>query len=98
MVERPSGRLQPLYGGWFRRGNAQRHGMEQIGFWNKILNHPAYDAFWRDQAMDRVLAAQPLKVPVMLVHSLWDAEDIYGATASTRRSSQKIHPTTRSFS
>ena len=29
----------------------------------------------------RVLAAQPLKVPVMLVHSLWDQEDIYGAMA-----------------
>jgi putative CocE/NonD family hydrolase len=60
---------------------AQRHGMEQIGFWRKILAHPAYDAFWRDQAVDRVLAAQPLKVPVMLVHSLWDQEDIYGAPA-----------------
>jgi predicted acyl esterase len=24
---------------------------------------------------------QPLKVPVMLVHSLWDQEDIYGAIA-----------------
>ena len=34
-----------------------------------------------DQAMDKVLAAQPLKVPVMLVHSLWDQEDIYGAPA-----------------
>ena len=32
-----------------------------------------------DQAMDKILAAQPLKVPVMLVHSLWDQEDIYGA-------------------
>jgi uncharacterized protein len=31
--------------------------------------------------MDRILAAQPLKVPVMLVHSLWDQEDIYGAIA-----------------
>jgi len=28
-----------------------------------------------------VLAALPLKVPVMLVHSLWDQEDIYGAPA-----------------
>jgi len=55
--------------------------MEQIGFWRKILEHPAYDAFWGDQAVDRVLAAQPLKVPVMLVHSLWDQEDIYGAPA-----------------
>jgi putative CocE/NonD family hydrolase len=62
----------------------RRRGLEQVGFWNKILAHPAYDAFWRDQAMDRVLAAQPLKVPVMLVHSLWDQEDIYGAPAVYR--------------
>ena len=59
----------------------QRHGLEPIGFWRKILAHPSYDAFWREQGMDRVLAAQPLKVPVMLVHSLWDQEDIYGAIA-----------------
>ena len=57
------------------------HGLEQVGFWRKILEHPSYDAFWRDQAVDRVLAAEPLKVPVMLVHSLWDQEDIYGAIA-----------------
>ena len=31
--------------------------------------------------MDKILAKQPLKVPVMLVHSLWDAEDSYGAIA-----------------
>jgi hypothetical protein len=60
------------------------HGLEQVGFWRKILEHPSYDAFWRDQAMDKVLAAQPLKVPVMLVHSLWDQEDIYGAPAVYR--------------
>src|SRR5580658_4410373 len=59
----------------------QQHGMEQIGFWRKILAHPSYDAFWRDQAMDKILAAQPLKVPVLLVASLWDQEDIYGAMA-----------------
>ncbi len=61
-------------------GNLARlHGMEQLGFWNKVLAHPAYDAFWSDQAVDKVLAARPLTVPVMLVHSLWDQEDIYGA-------------------
>jgi uncharacterized protein len=59
----------------------RRHGMEQVGFWRKLLEHPSYDAFWRDQAVDKILAAQPLKVPVMLVHSLWDQEDIYGAIA-----------------
>ncbi|HMF90920.1 MAG TPA: CocE/NonD family hydrolase [Candidatus Angelobacter sp.] len=57
------------------------HGLEQTGFWRKILEHPAYDAFWRDQAVDQILATQPLKVPVMLVDSLWDQEDIYGAIA-----------------
>src|SRR6267142_1828045 len=59
----------------------RRRGLEQVGFWRKLLEHPSYDAFWRDQAVDKVLAAQPLKVPVMLVHSLWDQEDIYGAPA-----------------
>ena len=63
------------------RRTGPRHGLEQLGFWSKILEHPGYDAFWRDQAVDRMLAAQPLKVPVMLVHSLWDQEDIYGAIA-----------------
>ncbi len=59
----------------------RRRAMEQIGFWKKILDHPSYDAFWRDQAVDKIIANQPLKVPVMLVHSLWDQEDIYGAIA-----------------
>ncbi len=59
----------------------RRRGLEQVGFWRKLLEHPSYDAFWQDQAVDRVLAAQPLKVPVMLVHSLWDQEDIYGDIA-----------------
>ena len=31
--------------------------------------------------MDKILAGQPLTVPMMLVHSLWDQEDIYGAPA-----------------
>jgi uncharacterized protein len=62
----------------------RRRGLEQVGFWNKILAHPAYDAFWRDQAMDKILGALPLTIPVMLVHSLWDQEDIYGAPAVYR--------------
>ncbi len=60
---------------------ARSHGMDQLGFWRKISAHPSYDSFWQEQAMDRLLAAQPLKVPVLLVHSLYDAEDIYGALA-----------------
>ncbi len=59
----------------------RQRGMEQLGFWQKILAHPTYDAFWQDQAVDKVLADRPLKVPVMIVHGLWDQEDIYGAIA-----------------
>jgi hypothetical protein len=59
----------------------RRRGLEQVGFWRKILEHPSYDSYWRDQAVDKILAAQPLNVPVMLVHSLWDQEDIYGDIA-----------------
>jgi len=59
----------------------RRHGLEQVGFWRKVLEHPSYDSWWQQQAMDKILAAQPLKVPTMLVDSLWDQEDIYGAPA-----------------
>ncbi len=63
----------------------RRHGLEQIGFWKKLIAHPAYDAFWSDQAMDKVLkqdfTEEGIKVPILLVHSLWDQEDIYGAMA-----------------
>ncbi len=59
----------------------RQHGMDQVGFWRKLVDHPSYDSWWQDQAMDRILAAQPLKVPTMLVASLWDQEDIYGAPA-----------------
>ncbi|MBD8878918.1 CocE/NonD family hydrolase [Rhodanobacter sp. 7MK24] len=70
------------YGSVGAMGDA--YGMRQLGFWNKLVAHPAYDAFWSQQAMDKVLADQPLTVPVMLVHSLWDQEDIYGALAVYR--------------
>jgi putative CocE/NonD family hydrolase len=59
----------------------KRTGLEQLGFWRKIIAHPNYDAFWRDQAVDKILAGKPLTVPTMLVHGLWDQEDIYGAIA-----------------
>src|SRR6266542_6251116 len=59
----------------------RRRGLDQLGFWQKMIEHPGYDAFWRDQAVDKLLAKEPLTVPVMIVHSLWDQEDIYGAIA-----------------
>lgn len=73
------------YDAFMQAGSAgelgRRRGLDQLGFWRKLAEHPAYDAFWREQAVDKLLAAQPLKVPVMVVHSYWDQEDIYGAPA-----------------
>jgi putative CocE/NonD family hydrolase len=60
---------------------AASHGMDQVGFYRKLTEHPNYDDFWQEQAMDRLLAQQKLTVPTMLVHSEWDQEDIYGAPA-----------------
>jgi putative CocE/NonD family hydrolase len=73
------------YDSWLAAGSvgamAQMHGLEQVGFAVKVLQHPAYDEFWQTQAMDKILADQGVTVPVMLVHSLWDQEDIYGNIA-----------------
>jgi putative CocE/NonD family hydrolase len=73
------------YDTWLSVGSAgamaRRHGLDQLGFANKLMQHPAYDAFWQDQALDKILARQGVTVPVMLVHSLWDQEDIYGNIA-----------------
>jgi putative CocE/NonD family hydrolase len=73
------------YETWLGAGSAgemaRRHGLEQVGFAGKVMNHPAYDEFWQDQALDKILAKQNVAVPVMLVHSLWDQEDIYGNIA-----------------
>src|SRR5579871_6766458 len=57
---------------------AQRFGIDSLPFFRKLAEHPAYDEFWSGQALDQILATQPLKVPMLLVTSLWDQEDIYG--------------------
>ena len=73
------------YETWLAAGSAgemaKRHGLEQLGFAAKVMSHPAYDSFWQGQAMDKILAKQGITVPTMLVHSLWDQEDIYGNIA-----------------
>ncbi|HPS77717.1 MAG TPA: CocE/NonD family hydrolase [Thermoanaerobaculaceae bacterium] len=73
------------YDAYLQAGSAgemgRSRGLEQVGVWRKFLDHPSYDVFWQEQAVDKLLAARPLGVPVMLVHSLWDQEDIYGAPA-----------------
>ena len=76
------------YEAWLRGGSAgaiaASRGLEQAGFWRQLAAHPAYDAWWQEQAMDRVLAREPLAVPMLIVGGLFDQEDIYGAPALYR--------------
>ncbi len=76
------------YEAWLRGGSAgaiaASRGLEQAGFWRQLAAHPAYDAWWQEQAMDRVLAKEPLAVPMLIVGGLFDQEDIYGAPALYR--------------
>src|SRR3546814_10663974 len=58
---------------------AKSIGLEQVPWWNKLTEHPAYDAFWQGQALDKLLAPVPLKIPTMWLQGLWDQEDMYGA-------------------
>jgi putative CocE/NonD family hydrolase len=64
-------------------------GLDRVSFWRNLLQHPAYDAFWQGQALDKILAGQPLKVPTMYIHGLWDQEDIYGAIAAYEATESK---------
>lgn len=74
------------YTNYLRAGSAgdfaKAAGLDQLPWWRKTAEHPAYDAFWQAQALDRVMAAQPLKVPTMWIQGLWDQEDMWGAIHS----------------
>jgi len=73
------------YTTFLRYGSAGAYGramgMEQLPFWRRLTQHPAYDRYWQEQAVDRILARTGLTVPTLLVASMWDQEDIYGAPA-----------------
>jgi putative CocE/NonD family hydrolase len=54
-----------------------------LPYWEQLMSHPNYDRWWQDQALDVLLRDRDLgKVAVLNVHSWFDAEDIYGATAA----------------
>ena len=58
---------------------AEQKGLNQLGWLQKMLDHPAYDGFWQGQALDKLIAAKPPNVPTMWVQGLWDQEDMWGA-------------------
>jgi putative CocE/NonD family hydrolase len=63
---------------------ARRWGIDNFPAARKMMEHPAYDAYWQAQALDKLLGQRRLSVPVMLVVGQWDQEDSYGAPAVYR--------------
>jgi putative CocE/NonD family hydrolase len=63
---------------------ARAYGLDAFAVTRKFLEHPAYDSYWQNQAVDKLLGARKLTVPTMLVVGQWDQEDSYGAPAVYR--------------
>ncbi|MHC9010484.1 CocE/NonD family hydrolase [Stenotrophomonas rhizophila] len=61
---------------------AKANGLDQLPWWHKLIEHPSYDAFWQEQALDARMAKTELKVPTMWLQGLWDQEDMWGAVHS----------------
>jgi putative CocE/NonD family hydrolase len=63
---------------------ARRIKADQLPTWRKLVDNPSYNAFWKGQAVQDILAAKPLTVPVLVVHGLFDQEDNFGGIAVYR--------------
>jgi putative CocE/NonD family hydrolase len=61
---------------------ARMHGLDQLPWNEKMIEHPAYDEFWQGQALDKLVAEHPSQVPTMWIQGLWDQEDMWGAIHS----------------
>ena len=58
---------------------AELNGLKQLPWWNRLSAHPAYDAFWQLQALDKLVVQKPASIPTLWLQGLWDQEDMYGA-------------------
>lgn len=61
---------------------AEKYGFDRLPWWNRFAAHPAYDAFWQLQALDKQVVKKPSTVPTLWLQGLWDQEDMYGAIHS----------------
>jgi putative CocE/NonD family hydrolase len=81
----PSGATVDDYTAFLAAGSAgdyaRKYGLDRLPFVQKLFEHPSYDQFWQEQAVDKLLAKRPLTVPTMLVVGQWDQEDSWGAPA-----------------
>ena len=73
----------------FRRAGStgdyiRAHGLDQLPWVARTLEHPAYDENWQGLAVGPILAARPSNVPTLWTQGLWDQEDMYGANHAWR--------------
>ena len=54
-------------------------GVDKLPWMRRMMEHPAYDAFWQGQALDKLVAEHPSQIPTMWLQGLWDQEDMWGA-------------------
>jgi putative CocE/NonD family hydrolase len=87
-VQRGAGEVTPhdyydIYEEFLRAGSAgdyaRAHGLDQLPWVVRTMDHPAYDAYWQGQDLARILFAHPSSVPTLWVQGLWDQEDMWGA-------------------
>jgi len=63
---------------------ARKLGEDQLPYWHIMEDNAAYTPFWQSQALDHLIAKQPLTVPTMWEQGEWDQEDMWGAIHSYR--------------
>ena len=84
----PAGGGVELYARMLETGSAggfmRRYGLDQFPMAQRFVAHPAYDAFWQGQALDKLMAERPIRTPMLLVGGLYDEQDQYGAPAVYR--------------
>jgi len=75
------------------RNLTEKFGMKDIPFWNELMEHPNYDAWW--QARNPRPHLKNVRPAVMTVGGLFDAEDCWGAW-NVYKSVEKQNPSSAS--
>jgi putative CocE/NonD family hydrolase len=74
------------YTTWLAAGSTgdyvKAHGYDKLPYLTRMMDHPAYDSFWQEQALDTLIAKHPSNVPTLWEQGLWDQEDMWGANHS----------------
>ena len=67
----------------------ERYFKDRVVFWNRLVEHPNYDAFW--QARNLLPHLKKVAPAVMTVGGWFDAEDLYG-TLNTYKAIERQNP------